>query len=113
VECPREDLRSDFEAYTSHDENSNRVGEFALGTNVALRHVIGHILQDEKIPGVHVAFGHPYREHTGADWSSATHIDIVGRACNVWIDGVQVIELGRYLVDVPGLLEAEPAPPAS
>ena len=41
-----------------HDENSNRVGEFAIGTNTACTHVIGNILQDEKIPGIHLAFGH-------------------------------------------------------
>src|SRR5438552_3443216 len=69
------DLLDDFRAYTSTDENSNRVGEFAIGTNTALTRVIGNILQDEKIPGVHIAFGHPYAEHTGADWKSKTHID--------------------------------------
>src|SRR6266702_5632146 len=29
------DLRDEFHAYTSTDENSNRVGEFAIGTNTA------------------------------------------------------------------------------
>ena len=53
-------------AYTHTDENSDRVGEFAIGTNIELTHVIGHILQDEKFPGVHIAFGNPYGAHTGA-----------------------------------------------
>jgi hypothetical protein len=48
---------------------------------------------------VHIAFGHPYREHTGADWSSVTHIDAVARDCSVWVDGTPMIERGRYLVD--------------
>jgi leucyl aminopeptidase (aminopeptidase T) len=48
----------EFRAYTSTDENSNRVGEFAVGTNTACTRVIGNILQDEKIPGIHIAFGH-------------------------------------------------------
>src|SRR6266478_7890780 len=78
------DLREEFRAYTSTDENSNRVGEFAIGTNIACTHVIGNILQDEKIPGVHIAFGHPYAEHTGANWISKTHIDCVGRDFDVW-----------------------------
>ena len=108
IACERYELGEDFAAYTSQDETSNRVGEFALGTNVAVRNVIGHILQDEKIPGVHIAFGNPYPEHTGAAWSSTTHIDIVGRDCNVWIDGEAVIELGRYLVDPRELVEAGP-----
>jgi len=92
------DLRDDFRLYTSTDENSNRVGEFAIGTNTACTHVIGHILQDEKIPGVHIAFGHPYAEHTGANWSSKTHIDCVGRDFDIWFDGGQVMKRGKFLV---------------
>ena len=60
--------------------------------------VIGNILQDEKIPGVHVAFGHPYSEHTGADWFSKTHIDCVGRDFDIWFDGEQVMKNGKFLV---------------
>src|SRR5881227_1916354 len=92
------DLRDEFRAYTSTDENSNRVGEFAIGTNTACTHVIGHILQDEKIPGVHIAFGHPYAEHTGANWASRTHIDCVGRDFDIWFDGEQVMQRGKFLV---------------
>ncbi len=92
------DLRDEFRAYTSTDENSNRVGEFAIGTNTACTHVIGHILQDEKIPGVHIAFGHPYAEHTGANWVSKTHIDCVGRDFDIWFDGEQVMQGGRFLI---------------
>ena len=92
------DLLNDFTAYTSTDENSNRVGEFAIGTNVACTHVIGNILQDEKIPGIHIAFGHPYAEHTGADWKSKTHIDCVGRDFDIWFDGEQVMRAGKFLV---------------
>ena len=54
------DLESDFWSYTHTDENSDRVGEFAIGTNIELKDVIGQILQDEKYPGVHIAFGNPY-----------------------------------------------------
>jgi leucyl aminopeptidase (aminopeptidase T) len=96
--CDHKELLEDFRAYTSTDENSNRVGEFAIGTNTALTHVIGNILQDEKIPGVHIAFGHPYAEHTGADWKSKTHIDCVGRDFDVWFDDEQVMGNGRFLV---------------
>lgn len=92
------DLRDDFRLYTSADENSNRVGEFAIGTNIACTHVIGHILQDEKIPGVHIAFGHPYAEHTGANWISKTHIDCVGRDFDIWFDDLKVMERGKFLV---------------
>src|SRR5438045_840765 len=96
--CDYKELLEDFRAYTSTDENSNRVGEFAIGTNTACTHVIGNILQDEKIPGVHIAFGHPYAEHTGANWVSKTHIDCVGRDFDIWFDGEPVMRAGKFLV---------------
>jgi aminopeptidase len=98
LRCDDKELLEEFRAYTSTDENSNRVGEFAIGTNTACTHVIGNILQDEKIPGVHIAFGHPYAEHTGADWKSKTHIDCVGRDFDIWFDGEQVMRAGKFLV---------------
>ena len=96
--CDNGELLEDFRRYTATDENSDRVGEFALGTNTAVRNVCGNILQDEKIPGVHIAFGHPYAEHTGQTWVSTTHIDCVGRDFDVWIDGDAVMRHGRYLI---------------
>ena len=92
------DLRDEFRTYTNTDENSDRVGEFAIGTNTACTHIIGHILQDEKLPGVHIAFGHPYAEHTGANWASKTHIDCVGRDFDIWFDGQQVMREGKFLI---------------
>lgn len=91
-------LRDDFWAYTHTDENSDRVGEFAIGTNVQLQDVIGHILQDEKFPGVHIAFGNPYGHHTGADWYSSTHIDVVGTRFDIWVDDAQIMADGRFLI---------------
>jgi aminopeptidase len=98
LHCDHKELLDEFRAYTNTDENSNRVGEFAIGTNTALTHVIGNILQDEKIPGVHIAFGHPYAEHTGANWVSKTHIDCVGRDFDIWFDGEQVMKRGEFLI---------------
>ncbi len=98
LKSDNKDLRDEFRAYTSTDENSNRVGEFAIGTNTACTHVIGNILQDEKIPGIHIAFGHPYAEHTGQNWISKTHIDCVGRDFDIWFDGHQVMRGGKFLV---------------
>jgi leucyl aminopeptidase (aminopeptidase T) len=98
LQCANKDLLEEFRAYTSTDENSNRVGEFAVGTNTACTRVIGNILQDEKIPGIHIAFGHPYAEHTGADWLSRTHIDCVGRDFDIWFDGDQVMASGKFLM---------------
>ena len=92
------ELRDAFWAYTHTDENSDRVGEFAIGTNIELTRVIGHILQDEKFPGVHIAFGNPYGVHTGADWYSSTHIDVVGTHFDIFVDGEQIMRDGRFLI---------------
>ena len=92
------ELESDFWKYTHTDENSDRVGEFAIGTNIELKEVIGHILQDEKFPGIHVAFGDPYGQHTGADWKSTTHIDVVATRFNIWVDDKQIMNDGRFLI---------------
>jgi len=97
--CDNAALRDDFWRYCHTDENSDRVGEFAIGTNIGVRDVIGNILQDEKIPGIHIAFGNPYGAHTGADWYSATHIDVVGRKFDIWIDGRQIMSGGAFLLD--------------
>jgi aminopeptidase len=91
-------LEDEFWEYTHRDENSNRVGEFAIGTNIGVKQVIGNILQDEKIPGVHVAFGDPYGAHTGATWTSTTHIDVVGRNFDIWADDRQIMKDGTFLV---------------
>jgi aminopeptidase len=91
-------LEDAFWKYTHTDENSDRVGEFAIGTNIELTHVIGHILQDEKFPGIHIAFGNPYGAHTGADWYSATHIDVVGTRFDIWVDEQQIMRDGRFLI---------------
>ena len=99
--CQNRELEDDFWRYTHTDENSDRVGEFAIGTNIALNHVIGHILQDEKIPGVHMAFGNPYGDHTGADWYSSTHIDVVGTEFDIWADDRQIMRQGRFTLDEP------------
>jgi leucyl aminopeptidase (aminopeptidase T) len=93
------ELESDFWNYTHTDENSDRVGEFAIGTNIELKDVIGQILQDEKYPGVHIAFGNPYGEHTGADWYSSTHIDVVGRKFDIWVDDEQIMRGGQFLIE--------------
>ena len=93
------ELKDDFWAYTHKDENSDRVGEFAIGTNIELKDVIGEILQDEKYPGVHIAFGNPYGAHTGAEWYSSTHIDVVGRNFDIWVDGEQIMRGGQFLIE--------------
>ena len=104
VECARKDLEKEFWEYCHTDENSDRVGELAFGTNLGLSEIIGILLQDEKFPGVHIAFGDPYGSQTHADWKSKTHVDVLTRNCDVWIDNDQVISKGHYRMDHLGLL---------
>jgi aminopeptidase len=96
-------LERDFWAYTHTDENSDRVGEFAIGTNIGVERVIGNILQDEKFPGIHIAFGDPYGAHTGAPWKSSTHIDVVGLEFSIWLGNAegeeQIMRDGEFLLD--------------
>ena len=103
VASENKDLERDFWAYTHTDENSDRVGEFAIGTNIGVKRVIGNILQDEKFPGVHIAFGDPYGAHTGARWKSSTHIDVVGLGFNIWLGDAhgeeQIMRDGNFLID--------------
>ena len=93
------ELEDEFWQYTHTDENSDRVGEFAIGTNIELKDVIGQILQDEKYPGIHIAFGNPYGAHTGAQVVSSTHIDVVGRNFDIWVDDEQIMRGGQFLLE--------------
>jgi len=96
-------LQDEFWAYTHTDENSDRVGEFAIGTNIGVERVIGNILQDEKFPGIHIAFGDPYGNHTGAPWKSTTHIDVVGLRFNIWVGTAageeQIMNTGKFIIE--------------
>ncbi len=98
VRCDNDALRDDFEKYIRTDENADRIGEFALGTNLAVRGLIGNMLQDEKYPGVHVAVGHTYPKRTGADWDSRVHCDAVLQSPTVVADGKKIMEDGRYMI---------------
>ena len=108
VECTNKELEREFWSYTHTDENSDRVGEFAIGTNIGVERVIGNILQDEKFPGVHIAFGDPYGGHTGAPWKSTTHIDVVGLEFNIWLGGAegeeQIMRDGKFLIQAGELV---------
>lgn len=100
IDCTNTELLKEFFNYIVTDDNSGRVGEFAIGTNTALTELVGNILQDEKFPGVHIAFGNPYPDYTGADWSSTTHIDCVGRNFDIWFGEEKIMEKGEFLFKV-------------
>ena len=98
IETPDMQLAADIRDYMAQDPNSSRVGEFAIGTNVGLSEIVGNFLQDEKFPGVHVAFGDPYGFETGADWECPSHVDVLASHATISVDGRNIMENGRFLV---------------
>ena len=100
LHCKDEKLREEFADYIFEtDENSSRVGEFAIGTNTGLTHLIYNLLQDEKFPGVHVAFGHPLSAKTGATWDSKAHVDGVLKGPTILVDGAPIMERGEFALE--------------
>ncbi len=100
ISCDKKEIVSDLEEYMAKDDNANRIGEFALGTNVGLEGFVGNMLQDEKFPGVHMAIGDPIGEDTGATWESTVHCDAVMKDCTVIVDGYKIMEDGKYIPEI-------------
>jgi leucyl aminopeptidase (aminopeptidase T) len=98
IECKNQELKKDLKGYLKTDENSDRLGEFALGTNIFLKKLIGNLLQDEKFPTVHCAFGDPYTDETGANWQSKTHVDGIIIDSTVMCDNKKIMEQGKYML---------------
>lgn len=96
-------LVAELSAYLDSAENARRVGEFAIGTNVGLNKLTGNLLQDEKIPGVHVAFGNPYPAETRTPWTSSLHVDVIPISCTITIDGETIMRDGRFDYEMLGV----------
>jgi aminopeptidase len=103
VECKNRDIAVDVTDYLDSSENGRRAGEFAIGTNIGLKKLIGNLLQDEKLPGIHVAFGNPYPHETGADWTSNVHVDVIPVNCTITMDGQTVMTGGRFDYELLGV----------
>jgi leucyl aminopeptidase (aminopeptidase T) len=91
-------LRNELHDYFWNAPNGRRAGEFAIGTLEGLSGLTGNLLQDEKMPGLHVAFGNPYPQFTGADWSSPVHCDCVVSECTITVDGQEIMRKGAFVV---------------
>lgn len=91
-------LCEELEEYFWSAPNGRRVGEFAIGTLEGLGGLTGNLLQDEKLPGLHVAFGNPYPEFTGADWDSPIHVDVVAAGCTITIDNMHIMRDGMFTI---------------
>lgn len=102
VQCDDRSLEKDVQSYIFGAEHADRVGEFAIGTNIALTGLVGNLLQDEKFPGVHVAFGDPYGNQTGADWKSDHHVDVIPTQCTIDVDGKRIMSDGEFIAEILG-----------
>ncbi len=100
ISCANNAIEADLVEYLFRKgiQNSSRVGEFALGTNLALEKIIGVMGQDEKFPGVHIAFGDSLGEFTGCPITSTQHMDAVITRPTVVVDGKKIMEDGKYLI---------------
>ena len=98
AECSNSELLKEFNNHLKIDQNGNRIGEFAIGTNTGLSDFVGNLLQDEKFPGIHVAFGHGYPEKSGSGWNSDVHVDAVLRNCTIEVDGNIIMRDGDFLI---------------
>ena len=102
MQCNNEALLKEFSEYLFEtDPNSNRLGEFAIGTNTGLTELIYNLLQDEKFPGIHVAFGSPLPGKTGADWNSKAHVDGVIKNPTIQVDGETIMDEGTFRLEEP------------
>jgi len=89
-------LAQEVHDYLFSVPNGNRAGEFAIGTLTSLTQLRGNLLQDEKMPGLHVAFGNPYPQFTGADWDASIHVDVIPTRCTIEVDGRVIMRDGKF-----------------
>ena len=99
VACPDPKLEKEIREYLNKGKNTNRVGEFAIGTNTGVTKLIGNMLADEKAAGVHIAFGDPLGHYTAATWKADQHCDMVVQDTTIIVDGSNVIMRdGKFLI---------------
>jgi leucyl aminopeptidase (aminopeptidase T) len=96
IACDDKGIEKELWNYLTSNENGRRAGEFAIGTNTALTKLSGVLLQDEKIPGIHIAFGNPLPRQTGADWTASTHIDVIPTDCTITLDDTVIMRDGKF-----------------
>jgi leucyl aminopeptidase (aminopeptidase T) len=81
-----------------HGEAGRNLAELGVGTNDKAR-LTGLVLEDEKILGtIHVAFG--ASAGIGGTVVVPIHLDVVVTEASLEVDGRQVLERGRFVLDV-------------
>jgi leucyl aminopeptidase (aminopeptidase T) len=86
-----------LELLKRHGEPGTNLAELGVGTNDRAT-LTGNVLEDEKILGtIHVAFG--ASAGIGGTVSVPIHLDVVVLDVSLEIDGRQVLDAGRYVLD--------------
>jgi len=99
--CSNQALARQLMLYLRSNVEGDRVGEFGIGTNLALDEFRGIALQDEQVPGAHIAFGGAgVLGSTGASWSAQTNVPLIGRSIDLEIDGKIVMREGTFEPDI-------------
>lgn len=98
VTCEDAAIGQEVRDYLFSVPNGNRAGEFAIGTLTSLKKLVGNLLQDEKMPGLHVAFGNPYPQFTGANWDATIHVDVIPSCCTIEVDGRLIMRDGEFVI---------------
>lgn len=99
--CDHGALARQLLVYVRSNPNGDRVGELGLGTNLALDRCTGKILLDQCVPGALVTLGRSAGlGATAGAWSSRTHLPLVGRDCDVLLDGEPIVLRGKFVEDL-------------
>ncbi|WP_053231833.1 aminopeptidase [Sandaracinus amylolyticus] len=79
-------------------QEGRRVGQVTFGINTGVVAPIGVSCQDVKLRGFHMILGYSAPELTGASWNGTRVVQLLQRRASVWIDDVQVLANGRYVL---------------
>lgn len=90
-----------LDALRSHGDAGRNLAELGVGTNDHAT-LTGNVLEDEKLLGsVHVAFGSSVA--IGGTVAVAIHLDVIVTDATLSIDGRQILDAGRLMLDTsPG-----------
>ena len=108
IVCPgNRTLQQELREYVWNEDGTRelltrKIGEFALGTNIGLKEVIGKLLQDEKLGNaVHFAPGDPLA-HAGtrAGYACKGHLDSLVIDPTVRVEGDVIMDKGKYTREV-------------
>ncbi len=85
-----------YQRLTAHGEEGTNLAELGVGTNDRAI-LTGNVLEDEKILGtVHIAFG--ASAGIGGNVSVPIHLDSVVLDASLDIDGIRVLDAGRFVL---------------